>query len=67
MGVNVEFDTNGAAFDAECFAMEVARILRRVADRVERGEDGGTCVDINGNSVGAWEATLDGEESEEEE
>ncbi len=33
---------------------EVARILREVADKVERGHSGGKMLDANGNSVGEW-------------
>lgn len=40
---------------------ETIRIIRRVADRLE-SEDGGTCRDINGNSVGTWD--YDAPESE---
>jgi len=34
---------------------EVARILRAVADRVERGEESGKLNDINGNKVGYFD------------
>lgn len=33
---------------------ETARILRRVADRIEAGETEGGCMDICGNKVGNW-------------
>lgn len=53
--------TGGAAFHSEEKEMdnyernaEVARILRDVADRIESGEEYGTCMDINGNAVGDW-------------
>lgn len=34
--------------------VEVARLLRKVADEVEAGGDGGDLMDINGNSCGSW-------------
>lgn len=34
--------------------LEVARILRNVADKLEQGETDGWCRDINGNPVGSW-------------
>lgn len=44
--------------DNEAFAErndgELARILRKVADYVERGHVAGHCMDINGNKVGAF-------------
>ena len=33
---------------------EIARILRDVAKHVAEGGDAGVCMDINGNSCGAW-------------
>ena len=33
---------------------EVARILRDIAAKLERGEDQGACMDANGNRVGEW-------------
>ena len=61
----LEIKTGGAAFDdmydsedetmnAYAKANEVARILRRVADRVEAMAIEGSCMDINGNKVGEW-------------
>ena len=53
-------NTCDAAFDNE--AVELARILREVADtlnRLPRGQIEGKCgqsiQDINGNTVGKWE------------
>lgn len=34
---------------------ELSRILRLVADRIERGETSGNVKDINGNTVGTFE------------
>lgn len=47
---------DNAAFE-EGMATELARILRDVAERLERGEDCGSWVnvrDINGNVVGSF-------------
>ena len=33
---------------------DVARALRKVADKLDRGEDRGRVVDDNGNAVGEW-------------
>lgn len=33
---------------------DVARALRRIADRLEAGAEGGKVMDSNGNSVGKW-------------
>jgi hypothetical protein len=48
--------TGNAAFSEEEGGphLELARLLREVADRVENGEDHGSVMDINGNSVGRW-------------
>lgn len=52
-----EFSCDNAAFD-EGMATEIGRILRDVAQRVERGDfhegDGGAIHDSNGNRVGNW-------------
>jgi hypothetical protein len=50
--------TDNAAFEHD-WQSEVSRILRDVADRLERQTGvndpaGGTCLDINGNKVGYW-------------
>ena len=48
--------TGNAAFAEEEGGpyLELARLLREVADRVENNEDYGSIMDINGNSVGRW-------------
>lgn len=49
-----DYDTLGPAAGREC-----ARILRRLADRLDdetpTDGDGSKLVDINGNAVGTWE------------
>jgi hypothetical protein len=54
MKLIVNIDMDNAAF-ADCPATEAARILRRIAKKMEEGEDGGKVMDVNGNSVGNWE------------
>ena len=44
--------TTNAAFHDDNRHAEVARILRHIADQVERGA--GACMDVNGNRVGSW-------------
>lgn len=54
----LHFDTDNAAFSDDP-ANEAARILREIADKLERGESlgGGPIRDANGNRVGHWEMT----------
>ncbi len=52
----LSFETGNAAFD-ETPATEIARILRDIARKVEQGESfGGRIRDVNGNTIGLWEA-----------
>jgi hypothetical protein len=50
--------TDNAAFDKEGggTGVEIARILREIASKVERGVTGANnpVMDINGNKVGTW-------------
>jgi len=55
--LKIEFETDNAAF-AEGGVLEVARVLRSVADRVEGGEIEGPLTDSNGNRIGSWELNL---------
>jgi hypothetical protein len=56
MAFKINIKTDNAAFSKEEGGphAEVARLLREVAERVENGEDYGSVMDINGNSVGRW-------------
>lgn len=38
---------------------ESARILRRIAERLEEGADYGRAFDLNGNAVGRWFIRVD--------
>jgi len=52
MKFKLNFNMDNAAFgDPD---LEIARILHEIADKVERGIQGGPVRDINGNNVGAW-------------
>ena len=52
----LNISTDNAAFDED--NMEVARILRTVAERIESdGVMHGACRDFNGNTVGHYEET----------
>lgn len=53
----MRFDTNNAAFDDGQRIAETVRIIREIADRVERGHATGlfqNCHDANGNVVGTF-------------
>jgi len=49
----LEAKTGNAAFEDRP-AAELARILRAVAVKLERGETEGAVMDGNGQKVGAW-------------
>lgn len=55
MSFSLEFETDNDAF-AENPEIEIARILRAVADNVS-GADGGYIRDVNGNHIGTWDYT----------
>lgn len=50
----LRINTDNAAFDGGDLC-EVARILRQVADKLDRGHENGTCRDCNGNDVGSFD------------
>ena len=56
--LQITLDTTNAAFEDNC-PIEVARILRDLAARIENGLgsglDRGTLLDSNGNAVGVWD------------
>lgn len=52
--VNITFRTGNAAFEEPDDVYEIARILRDIADKIENGRTEGSCIDYNGNGVGAW-------------
>ena len=60
--LEIKFKTDNAAFhdcendefDAECERCECARLLKEIAEALERGYTSGPVMDINGNHVGAW-------------
>jgi hypothetical protein len=54
--LTIEIETGNAAFEDDNLGFEIARILRKLADRIEN--DGVGCLDmglydINGNKVGS--------------
>ena len=70
MAFTLKIDTDNAAFyddsDGNDFdpGPELARLLRNLADTLDSPEvhdDSGTVRDINGNRVGTWEITEEGE------
>lgn len=54
MDFKLKIECDNAAFDDDMRDLEVARILREAADRIENGADFGFCIDVNGNRVGSW-------------
>jgi hypothetical protein len=54
MKFNLEINSEDDALAGNEGRLELARILRDVADRVLRRENGGKVRDENGNSVGRW-------------
>lgn len=61
MAFTLNIKTGNAAFEGEDARYELSRILRELADELgEWGtENSGKVMDINGNTVGAWELTDD--------
>jgi hypothetical protein len=59
---DLHFSTDNAAFE-EAPLTEVARILRALADRLDRMTGGypyGTVSDVNGNVIGHWSHNASG-------
>ena len=54
----VEMKTRNAAF-GKFPALEVARILRGIYQKIEEGQTYGPCMDGNGQKVGQWEMSED--------
>ena len=56
--LTIKIKTDNAAFeDDPGKAYECARILRELANKLERGHEVGKCIDYNGNTVGEWRLT----------
>lgn len=63
--LKIEFATDYDAFinpDAESKCeqdyarnTEIKRVLKNVCNQLDNGASSGSCVDINGNTVGRWE------------
>jgi len=51
---NAAFDDSQGVRNDEC-----ARILRSIADSLEKGRDSGDCIDFQGNTVGSWGINAD--------
>jgi hypothetical protein len=50
--IKIEISTSNQAFELDA-QVEVARILRELADKIEQGEEPTRLRDLNGNSVGS--------------
>lgn len=55
----LEFSTDNAAFEYSYGANETARILRKLAKRIEDGDFDGKVMDSNDNSIGTYELNGD--------
>ena len=51
MAVNIQFETDNAAFEDPA---EASRILHEIAESIAGGSTGGGIRDINGNRIGAY-------------
>lgn len=56
--VELTIDTDTDAF-SEAPGIEIARVLRKVADEIENGCTLGRIADVNGNAIGLYEVTDD--------
>ena len=50
----VAIRTENASFEGENKSHELAKLLRKVADKVEQGNEEGMVIDANGNKVGEF-------------
>lgn len=57
MNFTLSIDCDSDAFAADPTA-EIARILRKTAQRLVSGADSGRLLDVNGNTVGEFTTTL---------
>lgn len=62
MRFKLEFACNNAAFDPAAPEIEMARILRAAAVKLERGTSTGIVKDFNGNKVGNFMVIIENED-----
>lgn len=55
MALTLTIATTNSAFDGDSLEPELARMLRTVADAIERGTSGAPLFDVNGNNVGRFD------------
>ena len=58
--MKVQFNTDNAAFE-ENAQEEISRILCKIARQVETGSEAGAVIDYNGNKIGRWDITAEGD------
>ena len=51
---NLKFSVENSAFEGNDRPLEIARILRKLAEGFEEGQPDNLVRDINGNRVGQW-------------
>lgn len=54
MPFELSIETENAAFAGPNLPLEIARLLRRTAERIEQGAIGGSIHDSNGNKCGEF-------------
>lgn len=52
--MKLEMETENEAFQNGEIHYEIARILKEIAQKLEKLQDDGVIHDINGNKVGKW-------------
>lgn len=53
--LTITINTDGAAFEGHDRGPELARILRKIGQRLNNGGTEGVALDTNGNTCGRWE------------
>jgi hypothetical protein len=59
---SLKIESSGDAFSNGEGVAEVARLLRKVANDIEKGKDGGPLFDVNGNRCGRYDMRKEEEE-----
>ena len=59
-GFEMTVETSNDAFE-EDYTGETVRILKDVASKIERGSHSGPVVDVNGNTIGNYYLSREGE------
>lgn len=63
--LNLDITSGNAAFQDDPTS-EVSRILCEIAGKIDSGRFHGSCIDINGNTVGKWNLDIEEESCDTE-